>query len=287
MSPIFLWDYNLIIIDRRGENEVKFSIGEMAKLHNINIQTLRYYHNIGLLVPIEVDSQSGYRYYDDSSSQRLWKIKALQSTGLSLSEIKELLNGNISETEKLFNNLKGVIDENIENLKKVSYYVEEQLSHIKDLKEGNYSTEPRIMLLERREGYLIDVNENSTIDNVMKSLVNFDKNCSVSVEVMFKPSRLININDKGETYLKSYLALSKEEKLYDSKNRYTLKEGAYGVIDHIGSRDSLKESYDSLLKYIKSSKMELQGIGIEELIIGPNISDNSEEWVRQIQLLLK
>ncbi len=33
--------------------------------------------------------------------------------------------------------------------------------------------------------------------------------------------------------------------------------------------------------------MELQGIGIEELIIGPNISDNNEEWVRQIQLLLK
>ncbi len=104
---------------------------------------------------------------------------------------------------------------------------------------------------------------------------------------MFKPSRLININDKGETHLKSYLALSKEEKLNDSKNKYTLKEGVYGVIDHIGSRDSLKESYDSLLKHIKSSKMELQGIGIEELIIGQNISDNNEEWVRQIQLLLK
>jgi len=70
---------------------VKFSIGEMAKLHNINIQTLRYYHNIGLLVPVEVDSKSGYRYYDSTSSQRLWKIKALQSTGLSLSEIMKVL----------------------------------------------------------------------------------------------------------------------------------------------------------------------------------------------------
>ncbi len=266
---------------------MKFSIGEMAKLHNINIQTLRYYHNIGLLVPVEVDSKSGYRYYDSTSSQRLWKIKALQSTGLSLSEIMKVLSGDICETEKLFNNLKNVIDENIENLKKVSCYVEEQLKNINDLREGNYSTEPRIMVLERREGYLIDVNENSTIDNVIRSLVSFDRNCSISVEVMFKPSRLININDKGETHLKSYLALSKEEKLNDSKNKYTLKEGLYGVIDHIGSRDSLKESYDSLLKYIKSSKMELQGIGIEELIIGPNISDNNEEWVRQIQLLLK
>ncbi len=266
---------------------MKLSIGQMAKLHNINIQTLRYYHTIGLLVPIEVDHQSGYRYYDDSSSQRLWKIKVLQSTGLSLSEIKKLLNGNIYETEKLFNNLKNIIEENIENLKKVSYYVEEQLNHISDLKEGNYSGEPRILELQSREGYLIDVNEESTIDNVMKALVNFDRNCSTSVEVMFKPSRLINVNYEGEVHLKSYLALSKEEKLDDSKNKYTLEKGLYGVIDHIGNPYSSKESYGKLLKYIKDCGMELQGIGIEELIIGSNISDNPEEWVRQIQLLLK
>ncbi|WP_346916468.1 MerR family transcriptional regulator [Clostridium sp.] len=266
---------------------MKFSIGEMAKLHNINIQTLRYYHTIGLLVPIEVDSQSGYRYYDDTSSQRLWKIKALQSTGLSLSEIKKLLNGNISETEKLFNNLKSVIDENIENLKKVSYYVEEQLKHINDLKEGNYFIEPRIMVLERREGYLIDVSEGNTIDNVVKALVSFDRSYNISVEVTFKPSRLVTINEKGEVHLKSYLALSKGDKLENSNNKYILEKGLYAVIDHIGSPDSLEESYDRLLNYVKEQDMSVQGIGIEELIIGSNISSNTKEWVRQIQILLK
>ncbi|WP_346930938.1 MerR family transcriptional regulator [Clostridium sp.] len=266
---------------------MKFSIGEMAKLHNVNIQTLRYYHTIGLLVPIEVDSQSGYRYYDDTSSQRLWKIKALQSTGLSLSEIKKLLNGNVSETEKLFNNLKNVIDENIENLKKVSYYVEEQLKHINDLKEGNYFIEPRIMVLERREGYLIDVDEESTIDNVIRALVDFDRSCSISVEVMFKPSRLINVTDEGETHLKSYLALSKGEKLDNFKKKYILEKGLYGIINHVGSPDSVIESYRKLLKYIKDRGMSIQGIGIEELIISSDISDDPKEWVRQIQILLK
>lgn len=30
---------------------MKFSIGEMAKMHNISTQTLRYYDKIGLLRP--------------------------------------------------------------------------------------------------------------------------------------------------------------------------------------------------------------------------------------------
>ena len=40
-----------------------FSIGEMAKLFQTNIRTLRYYDEIGLLKPEWRDDNSGYRYY--------------------------------------------------------------------------------------------------------------------------------------------------------------------------------------------------------------------------------
>lgn len=38
----------------------KFSIGEMAKLHNTTIKTLHYYHKINLLNPVEMDKSNGY-----------------------------------------------------------------------------------------------------------------------------------------------------------------------------------------------------------------------------------
>lgn len=40
-----------------------YSIGEVSKLKSISIKTLRYYHDIGLLVPAKVDRETGYRYY--------------------------------------------------------------------------------------------------------------------------------------------------------------------------------------------------------------------------------
>ena len=45
-----------------------FTIGEMAKLFQTNIRTLRYYDEIGLLKPEWRDDNSGYRYYSTNSS---------------------------------------------------------------------------------------------------------------------------------------------------------------------------------------------------------------------------
>ena len=38
--------------------ETNFSIGEMSKLHNISVQTLRHYDKIGLLKPSYINEKS-------------------------------------------------------------------------------------------------------------------------------------------------------------------------------------------------------------------------------------
>lgn len=49
----------------------RFSIGQMAQLHNIPVKTLRYYDEIGLFTPAEVDPISGYRYYSIEQFEKL------------------------------------------------------------------------------------------------------------------------------------------------------------------------------------------------------------------------
>ena len=41
----------------------RYTIGEVAKFHNLAIGTLRYYDAVGLFCPAEVDADSGYRYF--------------------------------------------------------------------------------------------------------------------------------------------------------------------------------------------------------------------------------
>ncbi len=66
-------------------------IGEMARLNDVSVQTLRYYDEIGLLKPAYVDEESGYRYYQLSQSARLDLIQFLKSLNFSLDEIALLL----------------------------------------------------------------------------------------------------------------------------------------------------------------------------------------------------
>ena len=55
------------------------------------VKTLRYYDQIGLLKPAEVDRWTSYRYYSASQLPRLNRILALKDLGLSLDQIARLL----------------------------------------------------------------------------------------------------------------------------------------------------------------------------------------------------
>lgn len=68
---------------------MRYKIGDFAKLLNTSVRTLRYYNSLGLLIPVEIDVFTGYRYYDDKQINDFNKIKLLQEAGFSLEEIKK------------------------------------------------------------------------------------------------------------------------------------------------------------------------------------------------------
>lgn len=66
-------------------------IGQVAAVSGFPIKTIRYYEDIGLLSPSVERSNSGYRLFEDSVLSRLDFIKRAKSLGLSLKEIREIL----------------------------------------------------------------------------------------------------------------------------------------------------------------------------------------------------
>ena len=72
-------------------------IGELSNITGVSIQAIRFYENEGLISPIEVDRWTNYRYYDESSIERLSEISYLKDLGFSLKEIKNLNEETIKE----------------------------------------------------------------------------------------------------------------------------------------------------------------------------------------------
>src|SRR5262245_12469933 len=66
-------------------------IGEFSKLVQVPVATLRYYDQVGLLKPVQVDAFTGYRYYSASQLPRLHRILALKGLGFSLEQIATAL----------------------------------------------------------------------------------------------------------------------------------------------------------------------------------------------------
>lgn len=70
---------------------MKMRIKEFAEISGISVRTLHYYDEIGLLKPADIDSQTGYRYYDESSLLRMQEILFYRELDFSLKSIKDIL----------------------------------------------------------------------------------------------------------------------------------------------------------------------------------------------------
>jgi DNA-binding transcriptional MerR regulator len=77
-------------------NQHVFKIGDFAVIAQIPASQLRYYDDIGLFKPCYIDGQNGYRYYRLEQLADLNRILALKNLGLSLDEVRNMLETHIS-----------------------------------------------------------------------------------------------------------------------------------------------------------------------------------------------
>ncbi|WP_110932882.1 MerR family transcriptional regulator [Paenibacillus bouchesdurhonensis] len=67
------------------------SIGEFSKICGVSTKTLRYYDEIGLINPDEINYENGYRYYSIRQLKKMIFINRLKTYHFSLEEIKVIL----------------------------------------------------------------------------------------------------------------------------------------------------------------------------------------------------
>lgn len=76
-----------------------FRIGEFSKIAQVPASQLRYYDEIGLFSPMRSDRDTSYRYYSVQQLAELNRILALKDLGLTLDQIKSLIEDAVSPDE--------------------------------------------------------------------------------------------------------------------------------------------------------------------------------------------
>jgi DNA-binding transcriptional MerR regulator len=102
-------------------------IGDFAALAATNLRTLRYYEELGLLVPA-ARSGGGFRYYRPTDVNRVRMIRDLQDLGLHLDRIRELLGARCDPVHRgnFFERVRAALEEHDQLLRERMAALEEQ-----------------------------------------------------------------------------------------------------------------------------------------------------------------
>ena len=70
---------------------VRLTIGDFSRMTLLSVKALRHYHEIGLLEPVAVDPETGYRIYDTDQVPTAQVIRRLKDLGMALDDVKRVL----------------------------------------------------------------------------------------------------------------------------------------------------------------------------------------------------
>lgn len=131
------------------------SIGEFSKICGVSTKTLRYYDEIGLINPDEINAESGYRYYSIEQLKKMLYINRLKSYRFSLEEIRTMMQLEEDQSEEMLCSALNKKRNEIQEKLKAFEYLVKQLSHdIANLEKGtpimSYLDDIEVQLVETK-----------------------------------------------------------------------------------------------------------------------------------------
>ena len=122
-----------------------FRIGEFSKIAQTPITQLRYYDQIGLFQPEQIDQFTGYRYYKASQLPDLNRILAMKGLGLTLEQIQRLVVDSVSadEIRGMLSLKKAQIEQELQGQMMTLRQIEARLKQVE--KEGELSNDDVII----------------------------------------------------------------------------------------------------------------------------------------------
>lgn len=110
-----------------------FSIGEMARLFQLSVSSIRHYEALGLLTPEYVDPATSYRYYGPRQFEVFNTIRYLRALDMPLEEIADFLhNRDVDKIEEKLRVQKEAVAQKQRHLARIERKIDAQLQRLHD-----------------------------------------------------------------------------------------------------------------------------------------------------------
>lgn len=263
-----------------------FTIGEVAKLFGLNIRTLRYYHNIGLLEPEYIDEETNYRYYSTRQFERLNTIKYLRALDISIQQIGEFLKHRDVDTMlSIFTEQQREVQRKKAELELIEKKIASRLVQIEDAQSSTFE---EIMVKQFPARNLVVLKkEISMSDDLEYPIRDLERTHHLDAAIFLGK---VGVSVSREQLLSrsygsfaSIFVVLEEGDSYDGA-RKILPSGQYAIIRYQGTHQEAPAHYDRLMEYLEQTGASLSGDSLEITMIDSGMTEDTSKFVTELQV---
>lgn len=276
--------------------EQLFAIGKMAEINHISISALRLYDKKGLLKPAYVDGQTGYRYYTLQQTVRLDIIAYMKEMGMSLAEIKNVLEQkDISLIEAILGKKNEQLHEQIRQLKERHEAVMRAISSIERYRKSPTTGTIALEYIDQRYIWSIPCSINfyekdsNSFEEIIRELRRALIEAGIPQVHSYNMGTSIRLEDyKQERFIADKVFILSDRKLLDYPGTVSrVESGMYACI-YLDSYDQEISYGKNLLDFCKRQKYILCGDYLCEELTEFNIFDsNRRNMFLKLQVPIK
>lgn len=269
-----------------AEKKALLTIGEMALLFHMNIRTLRYYDELGILKPEYVNQDTNYRYYSTNQFERLNTIKYLRALDVPLERIADFFDQkDVNTILAIFMEQRESVLKKQEQLARIEKKIANRIEQIETALAASYGQvivkylpQREIVVLKKKFTYADDFEP--LIRDLCKTHCLDDAIFLGKVGVAVSRQDLI----KGQfTHFSSIFVVVEAEDGFKTQDD-VLPEGSYATVQYQGTHEDAVPYYALLLNYLKDSGFQVKGDSVEITIIDTGMTNDCNKFVTELQI---
>jgi len=264
-------------------------IGEFSKICEVTPKTLRYYEEIGLIFPEQINTENGYRYYSIKQLEIMLLINRLKSYHFSLDEIKSMLYiRDQAGEEKLFE----LLCQKKRSLQEKTKALEDTISHIDfdmlQLKQGksimSYLLDIDVKLVENQPMNILYIRRKLTKDECLLGYGRFfcrlyQKITMEKLTVVGKPITIFHNPDYNPFEYDIEFAIPIKEVITETRN---FESGLCIKSTLLGAYTNITSIYTRQREWAEENGYEFVKVPFEVYEVEPNLDTSPADYVTEI-----
>lgn len=270
------------------------SIGEFSKICEVSTKTLRYYDEIGLIHPDEINSENGYRYYSIQQVKKMLFINRLKSYHFSLEEIKAILELDEDTSEEaLYLALHRKRKDIQEKLNAFEYTLKQMSYDISTLEKGiqimSYLDNIEVQLVETTAINILSIRQMMSSDDYAEGYGKYfnrlsEKIATEKLTMVGTPMTIYHILEYNPTGYDTEFAIPIAERVKGTRD---LPGGLCAKSVLKGSYSELTSVYARLREWVENEGYELVVSPYEIYVTDPSLSAVPDDNVTEVYFPVK